>query len=68
MILMRMLTVTIGMKMHKYDNGDDVDAYTLFLRFMYSGSAAQVNRAHLGTPRRRAPFPDMYHGHGLMQP
>ena len=30
MMLMRMLTVTIGMKMHEYDNGDDVDADTLF--------------------------------------
>ena len=28
MMLMRMLTVTIGMKMHEYDNGDDVDADT----------------------------------------
>ena len=68
MMLMRMLTVTIGMKMHEYDNGDDVDADTLFQQFMYSVSAAHVKRANLRTPRRGAPFPDMYHGQGLMQP
>ena len=41
MMLMRMLFVTVGMKMHGYDNGDDVDAdrAAATISFFFNGSA-----------------------------